>query len=134
MINIKKNGYSLLEVLVAIFLISFCVLFIITILPTAFNSTKISERTSAAMLIADNMMDIIDNVTFAQAQTYNGYSLEYVVSGITNQKNYTDTYIYQIVVSPINSRTKSVLLVVYAPPVINPAKCYKLETIIFDKS
>lgn len=94
----KFSGYTLIEVLVSIFLLAFCILFIISIFPTSNEALKQAENIEIASELAHQQLDIVNKTYFASINSFSG---EYLYTSFKNGINYAQDFIYNVSVNTV---------------------------------
>lgn len=127
----KFSGYTLIETLISIFFLAFCILFIISIFPTASTATKQAENLQIASSIAHQEMEVINNTYFSSISNFSG---SYLYSGYRNGVNHTQNYIYNVTVSNISSTLKDVVINITWAELKKPNQSLNIETLIYNRS
>ena len=127
----KNSGYTLIEALVSIFLLAFCVLFIISIFPTSSGALKQAENIEVASSLAHQQMDAVNKTSFAAINNFAG---SYTYTGSKNGVNYIQSFIYTVTVNPVAGFTnlKDVVVSITWAEKRRPNQELNAETIVVD--
>lgn len=130
----KFSGYTLIEVLVSILLLAFCVLFIISIFPTSSEALKQAENIEVASSLAHQQLDAVNKTSFAAINTFSGPNYYYLYSGFKNGVNYTQKFFYSATVTPVVgfSNLKDIVVNITWAEKRRPNQSIKAETIVVD--
>ncbi|MBI2252219.1 MAG: Flp pilus assembly complex ATPase component TadA [Armatimonadetes bacterium] len=100
---------TLIETLIAMYLLLICVFFIISVFPASTLTNKSMENLILASTLARNKLEGLRAMNFDSILSFSGTS---IYSGIKNGVNYTQDFSYNITVSSLNSNLKDILITV----------------------
>lgn len=126
----KLSGYTLIEVLISMFFLAFCVLFIISIFPTATTALKQAENIEIASNLAHHCLESVNQTAFASISNYSG---SYFYNGYYGGVNYTQNFIYNVTANTVSPNLKDILINITWSEKGKPSQSLKAETIIFNK-
>ncbi|MFH1453285.1 MAG: hypothetical protein ABIH00_04820 [Armatimonadota bacterium] len=130
--KIKKiHGYTLIEVMLSMFFLAVCILFIISVFPTATSAIKKAENVEVATNLGDKELEYNRRLSFA---SISGYSGTYTYNGFRNGANYTQNFIYNVTVSDISSDLKDVLINITWAEKSSSNHSLRMETVVFNET
>lgn len=121
----SRKGFSLIETLIAMYLLLICVFFIISVFPASTLTNKAMENLILASTLARNKLEGLRTMNFDSILSFSGTS---IYSGVKNGVNYAQDFSYNITVSSLNSNLKDILITVtWEEAKMN--KTFKLESL-----
>jgi len=96
----RKNGFSLIECLVSMVLISFAFVALVLLLSAGTQSNYEGHQRTDAMLLADQVKALTDNLSYAELDGYNGQTISPETIN-AELGNYWGGYQAQVSVQPI---------------------------------
>lgn len=122
-------GYTLIETLISIFFLAFCVLFIVSIFPTASTAVHQAENIEIASSVMNKELETINNAYFPSIA---GYSGSYLYSGYRNGAVYMQNFIYNVYVNTTSPNLKDIVIIITWPEKGKPNQSLNMETLVFN--
>jgi len=123
----KNNGFSLIECLVAIFVIAVIILFVSNVFPYLYRGFQLSENHMYAAYLGRSLLEVARSSYF---NTITPYSGNYICSGIKNSDSFSLKMDYSVGVDNIVPNEKKLVWVNIQWKEQGVKKNVTLETII----